>query len=36
MGGIAFLPKDYDALRSFFAGVASGDSEQVVLTTEAK
>jgi Domain of Unknown Function with PDB structure (DUF3857)/Transglutaminase-like superfamily len=36
MGGIAFLPKDYDALRKFFAGVASGDSEQVVLTSAAK
>jgi hypothetical protein len=32
MGGIAFPREEYDGLRKFFAGVTSGDTEQVVLT----
>ena len=36
MGGIAFRQGDYDQLRKFFAGVTSGDSEQVILTSAAK
>lgn len=36
MGGIAFIQSDYPALKSFYAGVVSGDSEQVVLTSAAR
>lgn len=33
MGGIAFKPAEYPELRKFFAGVSTGDSEQLVLST---
>jgi hypothetical protein len=36
MGGIAFKKEEYDNLRKFYSGVATGDSEQVVLTLAAK
>jgi hypothetical protein len=36
MGGIAFPREEYDGLRKFYAGVTSGDGEQVVLTAAAK
>lgn len=32
MGGMAFQQKDYDELRRFYAAVATGDSESLVLT----
>jgi len=32
MGGMAFQQKDYDELRKFYAAVATGDSESLVLT----
>jgi Domain of Unknown Function with PDB structure (DUF3857)/Transglutaminase-like superfamily len=32
MGGIAFVQAEYPALKTFYAGVVAGDSEQVVLT----
>ncbi|HLW55609.1 MAG TPA: DUF3857 domain-containing protein [Candidatus Angelobacter sp.] len=35
MGGIAFRQEQYDDLRKFYAGVTSGDAEQVVLTSGA-
>lgn len=36
MGGIAFTRDEYPKLKSFYAGVGAGDSEQVVLTSAAK
>jgi hypothetical protein len=36
MGGIAFTKDLYPQLKSFYAGVGAGDSEQVVLTSAAK
>jgi Domain of Unknown Function with PDB structure (DUF3857)/Transglutaminase-like superfamily len=36
VGEVVFPQGEYDALRKFFAGVTSGDSEQVVLTVAAK
>jgi hypothetical protein len=36
MGGIAFPKDQYPQVKSFFAGVGAGDSEQVVLTSAAK
>ena len=36
MGGIAFTKDLYPQLKSFYAGVVSGDSEQVVLTSAPK
>jgi hypothetical protein len=36
MGGIVFDKKDYPQLKTFYAGVNAGDSEQVVLTSAAK
>jgi uncharacterized protein DUF3857/transglutaminase superfamily protein len=36
MGGIAFGKDLYPQLKSFYAGVAAGDSEQVVLTSAPK
>jgi hypothetical protein len=36
MGGIAFGKELYPQLKSFYAGVSAGDSEQVVLTAAAK
>jgi hypothetical protein len=32
MGGIAFVQAEYPTLKTFYAGVVAGDSEQVVLT----
>jgi len=34
MGGMAFQQKDYEELRNFFAAVATGDSESLVLTAQ--